>query len=85
MKRLRDQDGFLTVWFNHGFCGLMGFLVEPWFYYPRGGGFPTPDRRTSQRVRYKRPKDEQPTRDRLVRELYARELARDGVRVPTQN
>ena len=43
LKRLRDQDGFLTVWFNHGFCGLMGFLVEPWFYYPRVGGFSTPD------------------------------------------
>ena len=31
------------------------------------------DRRTSQRVRYKRPPNAQPVRDRLIRELYARE------------
>ena len=31
------------------------------------------DRRTSQRVRYTRPPNAQPVRDRLIRELYARE------------
>ena len=42
LETLERSGWFFDRVVNHGFCGLMGFLVDPWFYYPRGGGFSTP-------------------------------------------
>ena len=44
LETLESSGWFFDRVFNHVFCGLMGFLVEPWFYYPRGGGFSTPEK-----------------------------------------